>query len=361
MASTYTPIYGLEKQADGENSNTWGQKENATRVLVEEAIGGFSTQAVTSLDITLTMTDGVSSVIRNKCIEFTGIKTANRTITVPTTSGNWVFYNNTTGSFTLTVKTSAGSGIVLEQGKRTICYGDGIDIYVADDKSIAVSRLADGTDGELITWDSSGVATTVAVGTSGHVLTSNGAGAAPTFKTAGGLVLLSTTTISSAVANVSITSGIDSTYDRYQIVIDDLKTSSQVGINLLFSYNGGSTYAAGVHAGGISRSHSDTNVVGYNYFVGSDNPISAGLAVDDGTVSSASSFNSTIELIHPSSTTSYMNFTVKSVFNDSSGATIFVDGGGKETSPTSAVNAIRLQGSSGNLTSGTVKLYGIEK
>lgn len=53
--------------------------------------------------------------------------------------------------------------------------------------SVAISDLDNGTDGELITWDSSGVATTVSVGTSGQVLTSNGAGAEPTFQAAAGL------------------------------------------------------------------------------------------------------------------------------------------------------------------------------
>jgi len=48
------------------------------------------------------------------------------------------------------------------------------------------SGLADGTDGELITWDSAGTAATVAAGTAAQVLTSNGAGAAPTFQDAGG-------------------------------------------------------------------------------------------------------------------------------------------------------------------------------
>src|SRR3990167_2891515 len=47
---------------------------------------------------------------------------------------------------------------------------------------IPVPQLADGTDGELITWSATGAPTTVAVGTSGHVLTSNGVGAAPTFQ-----------------------------------------------------------------------------------------------------------------------------------------------------------------------------------
>ncbi len=51
---------------------------------------------------------------------------------------------------------------------------------------INVDDIANGTDGELITWSATGVATTVPVGTSGHVLTSNGPGAAPTFQAGGG-------------------------------------------------------------------------------------------------------------------------------------------------------------------------------
>ena len=51
---------------------------------------------------------------------------------------------------------------------------------------IAVSDIATGIDGELITWDASGDPATVAVGTSTEVLTSNGAGAAPTFQAAAG-------------------------------------------------------------------------------------------------------------------------------------------------------------------------------
>jgi len=53
------------------------------------------------------------------------------------------------------------------------------------DKAIAIAKLADGTDGELITWDAAGVISTVPTGTSTHVLTSNGAGAAPTFQAVG--------------------------------------------------------------------------------------------------------------------------------------------------------------------------------
>ena len=53
-------------------------------------------------------------------------------------------------------------------------------------QTIAISELATGTDGELITWDASGNPAAVSTGTSGHVLTSNGAGTAPTFQAASG-------------------------------------------------------------------------------------------------------------------------------------------------------------------------------
>lgn len=52
--------------------------------------------------------------------------------------------------------------------------------------NVDVADLANGTDGELITWGSDAVATTVAAGSAGEVLTSNGAGAAPTFQAAAG-------------------------------------------------------------------------------------------------------------------------------------------------------------------------------
>tara|TARA_R110000764_G_scaffold235415_1_gene329966 strand:+ start:863 stop:1846 length:984 start_codon:yes stop_codon:yes gene_type:complete len=50
---------------------------------------------------------------------------------------------------------------------------------------LPIAGIANGTDGELITWNASGVAAAVAVGSADEVLTSNGSGAAPTFQTVG--------------------------------------------------------------------------------------------------------------------------------------------------------------------------------
>ena len=78
-------------------------------------------------------------------------------------------------------------------------------------KSVAVSALADGTDGELVTWDASGEAATVGVGTATHVLTSNGAGAAPTFQAAagGGMVQQTTQNLGLTVGTTTSTTYVD--------------------------------------------------------------------------------------------------------------------------------------------------------
>jgi hypothetical protein len=73
-----------------------------------------------------------------------------------------------------------------EQSNLTgIVTSTGLATSIAD-KAIPIAKLADGVDGELITWDAAGVVDTVTPGTSGQILTSNGAGAAPTFQDAAG-------------------------------------------------------------------------------------------------------------------------------------------------------------------------------
>ena len=54
------------------------------------------------------------------------------------------------------------------------------------DNAVTLAKMAGGTDGNLITYDTSGNPAYVATGTSGHVLTSAGADAVPTFQAAAG-------------------------------------------------------------------------------------------------------------------------------------------------------------------------------
>ncbi|MDP3093720.1 MAG: hypothetical protein Q8N16_03055, partial [bacterium] len=83
-------------------------------------------------------------------------------------------------TFTGTVTVPVGLTGVLRADTGVLA----VDADVTDlVDNIAVSKLADGTAGNLITWSAAGAPATVATGTTGQVLTSGGAGVAPTFQT----------------------------------------------------------------------------------------------------------------------------------------------------------------------------------
>ena len=79
--------------------------------------------------------------------------------------------------------------------------------------NVDVADLATGTDGELITWNSSGNPAVVAAGDAAQVLTSNGAGAAPTMQAVGGAVTGYTATLTDAVNTTSAVNVVTASVD----------------------------------------------------------------------------------------------------------------------------------------------------
>jgi hypothetical protein len=78
----------------------------------------------------------------------TGVLTGNRSIIVPTTIQQYWITNNTTGAYTLTVKTSAGTGPTVPQGGASILYCDGTNVVQAQTLSISIPlSVADGGTG----------------------------------------------------------------------------------------------------------------------------------------------------------------------------------------------------------------------
>ncbi|NBP59328.1 hypothetical protein EBU71_22790, partial [bacterium] len=83
MASSYSTDLKLELMVTGENSNTWGDKTNTNLNLIQQAVAGYQSIALTSTSTTLAMTNATISNARNMVLEFTGTLTGNSTINVP--------------------------------------------------------------------------------------------------------------------------------------------------------------------------------------------------------------------------------------------------------------------------------------
>jgi hypothetical protein len=98
---------------------------------------------------------------------------------------------------------------------------------------LPIAGIANGTDGELITWNASGVIAAVAVGSDGQVLTSGGAGVAPTFEAAsagavtreGGNTSEATTTSTSEVDLLTASSLTIPATSPFEVIYNLRKTS----------------------------------------------------------------------------------------------------------------------------------------
>lgn len=143
--------------------------DEKVKAAAGDATPGYLDAKVDASTITVTGNQLVRAALTG------GVTTVGNAATVVTNA-------NLTGGVTsvgnaATVVTNANlTGIVTSTGNAT-AIADG---------AVSYTKLANGTDGELLTWNASGVIAPVPVGTATHVLTSNGAGAAPTFQAASG-------------------------------------------------------------------------------------------------------------------------------------------------------------------------------
>jgi len=179
--------------------------------------------------------------------------------------------------------------------------------------------------------------------------------------TGGAWTLLSTATASSS-ANLSFTSGIDSTYKEYIfrfINIHPATNGEKFQVN--FSVDSGSNY-------NVTKTTTYVNVFHYESGTSTefayktardlaqstaDQPILWGLVNDnDGSASGM------LHLFEPSSTTFVKHFIsrVQGMVDEPVSQESYVAGYGNTTS---AINAVRFQMSSGNIDSGVIKLYGV--
>ena len=120
MASSFSTDLKLELMATGENSGTWGTKTNTNLNLLQQAIAGFQSIALTSTNTTLAMTDATISDARNAVIKFTGTITANCTVFVASgIEKTYILENGTSGAFTLALNQVGGASVIFGATDKT--------------------------------------------------------------------------------------------------------------------------------------------------------------------------------------------------------------------------------------------------
>jgi hypothetical protein len=178
MASSASDLIKFEKQATGENANTWGTKTNTAMSRIEEAIAGMTTITVTGANYTLDDTQYVenSSTTAEShlhIIKTSGTLTGNRDVIVPARTKTYLVQNGNGGAYTLTVKTASGTGVIIPQGGVQYVYCDGTNVEAA---TLGITndgtKLLDTNGNELITLTT--VASAVNEFTISNAATSNG-------------------------------------------------------------------------------------------------------------------------------------------------------------------------------------------
>lgn len=157
MASTYSDRLKLELMETGANANTWGNVTNTNLETVDAFNAGYLAKSVAgSANVTLTTANrDPNAESSNKVIEFTGALTGDITVFIPAVENNYIFFNNTSGSFTLTVApTGHGSnGSAISQGAHTVqyCTGDTVvDLFANSLGNLRViNQLKVGNDIQL--------------------------------------------------------------------------------------------------------------------------------------------------------------------------------------------------------------------
>jgi hypothetical protein len=132
MVSSYSTDLKLELMVTGENAGTWGDITNTNLNILQQAIAGYESVALNATTgATLTFSNGVTSNGKNAVIELTGTITGNVSVIIPDgIEKTYLVKNNTTGAFTVQIKTSSGTGPTFATNDKGIklVYSNGTDV-----------------------------------------------------------------------------------------------------------------------------------------------------------------------------------------------------------------------------------------
>ena len=224
--------------------------------------------------------------------------------------------------------------------------------WVSQDDSNAIQNAIVDAKGDLIAASAADTPARLAVGTNGQVLTADstaGTGLAWATPAAGGMTLLSTTTLSGSSTSINIT---PTGYTQLQIFINGAFTATN-DMQVFMRVNGdtGSNYNYSVGRGDGAASMGNVSQAATTYFYYIFNTLPS-------TTSALNNGNAEITLWNPTGTGSH--FVVwSSVSKANAGNTNNVQGSGTHNTG-AAISSISFTPGSGNWSGGTVYVYGVK-
>ena len=166
MASSTSTRLKLELMADGENDTTWGGKNNTNLEIMEAALAGTTSVATTGGTYVLADVDYTDDEAKRCILDVTGTLSSNAIIEIPNRSKTYKVFNRTTGAYTVSVKTNAGSAIAVTQASSVEVWCD------ASDTVRFIGPITDFTTGAPNT-SSGAAASSVSVVPTGDLTSSN--------------------------------------------------------------------------------------------------------------------------------------------------------------------------------------------
>lgn len=164
MASSYTSRIRLEKQADGENPNSWGDILNQNVIdLLDDAIGSYTTVGTAGVqlvnDNTLTTNDGNPDEARSAMLELQGyvVSASAANIVLPSQSKFYIVHNevtqsSATGTLRIINAGATATGFTVPTsitGTSTfLIASDGVNVYGLDSKGLG---FGDATNRDVLT------------------------------------------------------------------------------------------------------------------------------------------------------------------------------------------------------------------
>ena len=175
MPSSYTTSLRLTLPATGELAGQWGSTVNTgITELLDAAVAGttvISTWGGAGVPYTLSNNSGTADEARKMFLVATGTPGEAKNVICPAVSKLYVFRNDTTGGFALTLKTSGGTGIAVPAGQYKMLYCDGTNVVEAVNSAGALTLSGALSVGGTTTLASN---PTLSAGTANGVLYLNG-------------------------------------------------------------------------------------------------------------------------------------------------------------------------------------------